>query len=177
MNKTPSVQTYRLLLYRRALHPELFGIQQRRALRHGDYELESWIMPGGHVLRFQAGQQCLSEAVTDQEQQLPERGLVEAVPCLGEKELAQDVETGLRYVTSVQTEMLSDNLYTATYNEMRDFAEEAEAMAYQWQDPEGAVNLSVVDLQRYKSEVHAQTYHLVGSAGFVLRTQTIFEII
>ena len=175
-NKTPSVQTYRLLMYQRALHPELFGIEGRRTITQPGYELESWIVPGGHVLRFQVGGQCVSEAVVDQDHQLPERGLLEVLPCLGEKELDEKVADTIRYVSSVQTEMLSDNLYAATFREMKDFAEEAEAMYYAWSDSEGASNLSVVDLQRYRSEVHAQCYHLIGSAGFVLRTQSIFEI-
>ena len=175
-NKTPSVQTYRLLLYQRALHPELFGIHSRRTITQPGYELESWIVPGGHVLRFQVAGQCVSEAVIDQDQQLPQRGLHETLPCLGEKELDEEIDGVIRYVASVQTEMLSDNLYAATFHEMKDFAAEAEAMCCEWTDSEGASNLSVVDLQRYRSETHAQCYHLIGSAGFVLRTQSIFEI-
>ncbi|HEX7009790.1 MAG TPA: DUF2617 family protein [Phycisphaeraceae bacterium] len=173
--KSPSVQTYRLLLYQRALHPELFRIHERRTLEQTDYEVEAWIMPGSHVLRFQLPGMCLTEAVIDQEQQMPQRGLVQAMPCLGEKELEDRIEK-VRYVSSVQTELLSDNLYTATYNEMKDFAQESAAMYHEWTDAEGGQNLSVVDLQRYKKELHAQTYHLIGAAGFVLRTQSIFEL-
>lgn len=176
-NKTPSVQTYRLLLFQRALHPELFDIQDRRYDAHTDYELESWVSAGGHVLRFQAANKCLSEAVIDQDQQLPQRGLLHALPCLGEKEMDDTIDDRIRYVTSVQTELLSDNLYTATFLEMRDFAQEADAMWHEWTDPDGGQNLSVLDVQRYKREIHAQAYHLIGAAGFVLRTQSIFELI
>ena len=176
-NKTPSVQTYRLLLYQRALHPELFGIQGRRNLAQPNYELEGWVTPGGHVLRFQGNGHCLTEAVIDQEHPLPERGLMCNVPCLGEKEMDERVGDSIRYVSSIQTELLSDNLYAATFREMKEFAAETEAMSFEWTDTEGAMNLSVLDLQRYKREVHAQSYHLIGSAAFVLRTQTIFELI
>ena len=173
--KSPSVQTYRLLLYQRALHPELFRIHERRTLEQTGYEVEAWIMPGAHVLRFQTPGLCLTEGVIDQDQQMPQRGLVQAMPCLGEKEL-EDVVEKIRYVSSVQTELLSDNLYTATLNEMKEFAHESEAMHIEWTDADGGQNLSVVDLQRYRKELHAQTYHLIGAAGFVLRTQTIFEL-
>lgn len=174
-NKSLNVQTYRLLLFQRALHPELFNIQDRRSDPHADYELESWVSAGGHVLRFQVGGKCLSEAVVDQDQQLPQRGVLHAVPCLGEKELDDTIDDEIRYVTSVQTELLSDNLFTATFIEMKDFAQETGAMWHEWSDAE-ANNLSVLDVQRYKREVHAQAYHLIGSAGFVLRTQSIFEM-
>ncbi len=177
LHKTPSVQTYRLLLYQRALHPELFGIQLRQTLQQGDYEIESWLLPGGHVLRFQVGGLCVTEAIADQEIALPQRGLVQTVPCLGEKEIDESIcNDAIRYVSSVQTELLSDNLYQATYGEMRDFAEDAGAPHYKWTDPDGSQNLSMLDTQRYKHEIHAQGYHLIGSAGFVLRTQSIFEI-
>jgi len=175
-NKTPSVQAYRLLIYQRALHPELFGIQERRTVHHGDYELESWIVPGGHVLRFQSDGHCITEAIVDQDLQLPQRGLVHTIPCLGEKEVDETISGCVRYVSSVQTEQLSDNLFTATFNEMKDFAAEAEAMSYEWVDADGTPNFSMLDLQRFRREIHAQGYHLIGSAGFVLRTQSIFEI-
>lgn len=176
-NKTPSVQTYRLLVYQRALHPELFAIQGRRTITQSNYELEAWITPGGHVMRFQAGGRCVSEAVLSHEQQLPQRGLLHTVPCLGEKEMDEVLDDSVRYVASVQTELLSDNLFQATYAELNEFAAESEAMRFQWTDSDGAQNLSILDVQRYKKETHAQSYHLVGAAGFVLRTQTIFELV
>lgn len=175
-NKSPSIQTYRLLLYQRALHPELFSIQDRRTVNHGQYEIEAWIAPGGHVVRFQTAGQCLTEAVLDHDQQLPQRGLLQALPCLGEKEMDEVVDKSIRYVASVQTELLSDNLFAATYLEMKEFAAETSAMQFEWTDDEGAKNFSVLDIQRYKREIHVQSYHLIEGAGFVLRTQSIFEI-
>jgi len=175
-NKSPSTQVFRMMLYHRALHPELFAIQDRRTVTTSGYELEAWIMPGGHALRFGIEGNCVTEVVCDQDTQLPERGLVHALPCIGEKEHEQKVGGEINFVTAIQTENLSDNLYLATYNEMQDFAEQSSAMTYGWQDADGSNNLSVLDLQRYRGEVHAQSYHLLGSGGFVLRTQTIFEL-
>ncbi len=175
-NKSPSTQVYRMMLYQRALHPELFSIQDRRIITTSDYELEAWIMPGGHTLRFGCESGCVTEVVCDQDVQLPERGLVHALPCIGEKEHEQPVGSDINFVTAVQTENLSDNLYLATFNEMQDFAEQSEAMVHAWSDAEGSSNLSILDMQRYKGEIHAQCYHLLASGGFVLRTQTIFEL-
>jgi len=176
-NKSPSVQTYRLMLYQRPLHPELFGIQDRQAFTQSDYEVECWMIPGGHILRFQGGGQCLSEVVVDQGPQLPQRGLLQALPCLGEKELEESVNDSVRYISSVQTELLSDNLYAATLAEMREFSKHHGTMHYEWVDAESSSNLSVFSVERYKKEVHTESYHLIGGAGFVLRTQSIFEIL
>lgn len=174
-NKSPSTQIFRMLVYQRALHPELFRIQDRRTFQHGDYELESWIMAGGHALRFQTGGHCVTEIVTDQDIALPERGLLQSLPCIGEKEHEEQVNERLGFVTAVQTENLSDNLYAATFAEMRDFAGETGAMTHFWADEDGGSNLSILDIQRFKREIHAQSYHLIASGGFVLRTQSIFE--
>lgn len=176
-NKSTSAPVFRLMLYQRALHPELFRIQGRRTITAGHYELEAWIMPGGHAMRFQTAGQCITEVVTGQDLTLPERGLLQSVPCIGEKEHEQEVGDSVNFVTAVQTENLSENLYTATYNEMRDFAAETQAMTYAWTDDDGGQNLTIVDLQRFRGEVHAQAYHLLAPGGFVLRTQSIFELL
>ncbi len=86
-------------------------------------------------------------------------------------------EGRLGYVTTVQTESLTDNLFMATLREMRDFASEADAMIHEWKDNEGNISLSLLDVQKYKKEFHFQSYHLIGSSGMVLRTQSIFEVL
>lgn len=170
------VQNLQLYLYRKALHPELFALKGRRTLTHGAYELEAWVMPSGHVLRFKHGAFTATELVTEQEDGLPMEGAVTGFPCAGEHEFEHRFETEkVVYMATVQTETLSENLYKSTYEEMIDFAKEMDAVLYQWSDAEGRKCLSMLDLQRLSKEVHAQSYHLVASSGLVLRTQTIFE--
>ncbi len=66
----------------------------------------------------------------------------------------------------------------ATYREMVDFADEAGALMFQWTEKETGVScLTVLDSQKYKQEYQIQSYHLLGSNGMVLRTQSIFEIL
>ena len=84
--KVTSLQAYNMLLYRNALHPEFFGIEGRRRIEHGEYEFEAWIFRGGHALRFQHDGHCLSEIVTDDGDQLPERGLVASFPWTSREE-------------------------------------------------------------------------------------------
>ncbi len=176
VHKSSNAQLFRLMLYRRALHPELFDLQSRKIFRHGEYEVEAWLSPCGHVVRFQIEGQCLTEAVLESGDHLPEHGLVHALHCLGEKDFELEPEGRLGYVTSVQTESLSDNLFAATLREMRDLAGEADAMVHEWKDHEGNPCLSLLDVQKYKKEFHLQSYHLIGATGMVLRTQSIFEI-
>lgn len=174
--KSLAAVAHTLILYKRALHPELFQLKARRTITHGGYELESWLMQGSHVLRFQSRSFIACELVTDRDGGLPTNGAVATFPAVGEKDYEHAfAEAKVKYVTTVQTETLSENLYGATYQEMIDLAEETDALLHRWTGPDGGRNLSMLDLQRYSREVHAQSYHLVSQGGLVLRTQTIFE--
>ncbi|TVS01237.1 MAG: DUF2617 family protein [Phycisphaerales bacterium] len=172
--KSNSLQSYQTILYDRALHPELFPLRERRVVRHGAYEAELWLMPGGHLFRFEFGTMCASELVTDQEGNLPDSGVLSAFLCAGERDFEHRFpKAKAGYMTTVQTETLSENLYMATYEEMMDHAREAEAMSFAWHD--SGPCLSVLDVQRYSREIHMQSYHLIAAGGVVLRTQSIFE--
>ncbi len=177
ISTNPNVlQTYQVSLYQRALHPELFNLQGRRVIRHGDYEFESWLMPGEHVLRFERDGWCACELVSDRDSGLPQAGIVDTFYCAGEHEYEHRFKPqSTVYMSNVQTEQLSDNIYLATLDEMRDHASQEDALSFEWED-EGGKCLSVLDVQRYSKEVHAQSYHLLARGGVVLRTQSIFEL-
>lgn len=173
--KSNSLQSYQLVLYRRALHPELFQLKGRRTLSHQGFEFEAWIMPGAHLLRFQSPGFAACELVTEQSAGLPTDGAVTSFMCAGEHDFEYEFErTRIRYVSSVQTETLGDNLYASTYEEMLDHAEETESMLHKWTDVDGGRCLSLLEVQRIKNEVHAHSYHLLAAGGLVLRTQSIF---
>ncbi len=172
--KSASLQAYRLILYRRALHPELFNIKSRRVLTHGEYEFEAWVMPGQHVMRFQRDTVCATELITSGDLQLPQRGLVTAMPCAGEKDHDHPFSDDVNYMTTIQTETLPENLYASTYEELVEFGQESEALMHFWNDDFGPC-VSILDSQRWRKEVHAQSYHLLAAGGIVIRSQTIFE--
>lgn len=174
-SKSSSLQAYRLILYRRALHPELFRVKNRTTVTYGGYEFEAWVMPGSHLMRFQHNGQCATELITDQEEGIPDRGIVAAIPCAGERDHEQAFGDKIRYCSTVQTETLPESLYKATHLELTQFAKEGNALIHQWQDEDGGNCASILDIQRFRKEIHAQAYHLLAQGGLVLRTQSIFE--
>ena len=176
-HKSTSTHNFRLMLYRRALHPELIKMTQRKILRPGGYEVEIWLAPGGHVARFQREDQTLTEVVIDKSDHLPEMGMIHAVPCIGEKEYEFEPEGNIGYFTTIQTEALTENLFMATYRELVGAASESKSMCHEWNGPSGGCNLSIVDTQIYKQELHVQSYHMTWVGGWVLRTQSVFELL
>ncbi|MGH7243659.1 MAG: DUF2617 family protein [Phycisphaerales bacterium] len=178
MNFQPKVhglQSYQVSIYGKALHPEHFQLKGRTVLKHAGLELETWLMPGGHLLRLQAGTSCLCELLLDSEKPAPEGGLVHSFQCSAEHDYEKSFEAaGVHYIHSIQTETLSETLFDATLDEMRIHAKEMPSLTYEWTDNTGRC-LSAVDMQRYGRELHAQSYHLIATGGMVVRTQTIFE--
>ncbi|NNF44796.1 MAG: hypothetical protein HKN62_17465 [Phycisphaerales bacterium] len=176
LSKISSLQAYHMGLYRSAIHPEFFRIEGRSRIAHGDYEFEAWICHGGHALRFEHNGLCVTEAVSEEIDQLPDRGHVTTLPCAGERDHEADFAERINYVTSIQTETLTDHLYLGTYNEMLEHGRMGECLMSVWKDGSQRPNLSLLDYQRYGTEVHVQAYHLRSDCSLVLRTQSIFQI-
>ncbi|MBL9148287.1 MAG: hypothetical protein JNM94_06285 [Phycisphaerae bacterium] len=174
--KTTSLQTYHMLVFRKALHPEFFGIEGRSRIKHEDYDAESWIFRGGHAVRVQHNGLCVVEVVLEQVDQIPDRGLVATLPCAGERDHDEKFGESLVYMTTIQTETLSDHLYMGTYKEMLQHARESDSLCSMWTDEIGKPNLSVLDVQSSRTEMHIQGYHLRSDCGLVLRTQSMFQL-
>ena len=175
-SKTSSLQAYNMFVFRNPLHPEFFRIEGRKRIAYGGYDFEAWVLRGGHALRFQFNSTCAAEVVLEQMEPGIEKGLVTTLPCAGERDHEEHLNDEVTYITSMQTETLSDHLYMSTYNEMMDHAREFDCLLTEWTDEAGKPNLSLLDMQRYAGEVHVQGYHLRSDCGLVLRTQTIFQI-
>lgn len=167
---------YQMLLLRGPVHPEFFKIAARRQVQHADYEFESWLYNGGHVLRFEHGGATVTEVVTDQPDELPDRGLINSLPCSGERDHEETVAERITLVTSMQTETLSDHLYLSSYDEMLEHSRQPDCLVTRWHDKGQHPSISILEFQRYSAEVHVQSYHLQGDSSLILRTQTIFQV-
>ena len=173
--KGNSLQSFQVLLYNRAIHPEVFPLRGRKVARHGNYEFEVWIAEGAHLLRFEHNTLCACELLTGQEGRLPEAGLVTGFLAAGERDVEHRfTKDRVTYMHTVQTETLSENIFLSTYDEILDYSRTSETLLHRWEDDIGPC-LSLVDMQRFNKEIHAQCYHLIAQGGIVIRTQTIFE--
>lgn len=175
-SKTTSLQAYHMMVYQNAIHPEFFQIEGRKRIAYAGYDYEGWVFRGGHALRFEYDDVCLVEVVTELPEKLPEKGLSALLPCAGERDHDAEFEEQVIYMTSMQTETLSDHLFLGTYNELREHAVECDCIVSEWDGDSGKPNLSVVDVQRYNREIHVQGYHMRSDCGLVLRTQSIFQV-
>src|ERR1700743_1450429 len=73
-----------LLLYQRALHPELFKILATEKVSRRAYDADIWLVEGGHVVTFTAGKTALTEVIATNHDPILERNLLQSIPCRGE---------------------------------------------------------------------------------------------
>src|SRR6266516_2094307 len=168
-----------LLLYQRTLHPELFKIFASEKVNRRAYEADIWLVEGGHVITFTAGKHTLTEVILMGPGEMTDRGLIQTVPCRGEKYHEMTAPGGnIRYMISTQEEQLTQTLYEATKHEIANYAGKRELMTAEIpsKDETGAT-LSVLDIERRSHELLVQSFHLFDENQMVIKTKTIFEVI
>src|SRR5438309_3336868 len=166
-----------LLLYQRTLHPELFQILASEKVSRRAYEADIWLVEGGHVTTFTAGKNTLTEIVFTSADEYPDRGLIQKVPCRGEK--YHEMQSGnIKYMISTQEEQLTQTLYDATKHEIATYAARRELMtAETLAMAEKGATLSVLDIERRSHELLVQSFHLFDDNLMVLKTQAIIEVV
>ena len=168
-----------LLLYQRTLHPELVKIFATEQVSRRAYDADVWLVEGGHVITFTAGKHTLTEVVLMGPGEMTDRGLIQTVPCRGEKYHEMTAPGGnIRYMISTQEEQLTQTLYDATKQEIREYALKRELMmsdAPATADRGGA--LGVLDIARRSHELLVQSFHLFDENQMVIKTQAIVEVV
>jgi hypothetical protein len=166
-----------LLLYQRTLHPELFRILASEQVSRRAYDADIWLVEGGHVITFVAGKQTLTEVIMTKNEPLTDRGLLQSIPCRGEKYHEETYGTNIRYMISTQEEQLTQTLYDATRHEISSYAAKRELMTAETPaTPESGATLSVLDIERRSHELLVQSFHLFDENQMVIKTQAIIEV-
>jgi len=167
-----------LLLYQRTLHPELFKILASEQVSRRAYEADVWLVEGGHVIMFTADKNTLTEVILTKNEPMTDRGLLQTIPCRGERYHEMQAGANIRYMISTQEEQMTQTLYEATKHEISTYAAKRELMtAATPAIGETAGSLSVLDIERRSHELLVQSFHLFDENQMVIKTQAIIEVI
>lgn len=167
-----------LLLYQRTLHPEFFKILASEKVSRRAYNADVWLIEGGHVITFTAGKNTLTEVIMTRNEPLTDRGLIQSIPCRGEKYHEETYGGTIRYMISTQEEQLTPTLYDATRHEIATYAAKRELMVAETPaTPDSGATLSVLDIERRSHELLVQSFHLFDDTQMVMKTQAIIEVI
>jgi len=167
-----------LLLYQRTLHPELFKILATERVSRRAYEADIWLVEGGHVISLTAGKNTFSEVIVTNNDPLTDRGLLQSIPCRGEKYHEMTAGSNIKYMISTQEEQLTQTLYDATKHEIATYASRRELMSAEVPaTQETGASLSVLDIERRSHELLVQSFHLFDESQMVIKTQAIIEVV
>jgi len=167
-----------LLLYQRTLHPELFKILGTEQVSRRAYDADIWLVEGGHVIALTAGKNTLTEVIVTNHEPLTDRGLLQSIPCRGERYHEMMSGENIKYMISTQEEQLTQTLYDATKHEIATYAARRELMSAETpaKEDSGAC-LSVLDIERRSHELLVQSFHLFDENQMVIKTQAIIEVV
>ncbi len=172
------VEDLHFFLYHRALHPELFRIDEVRSLRQKRYSAEIWVIGLSHLIMVQTNNQVITEVIAPDSELLPKMGMVTRFRFRGEKDHNQGFEHDVQYIMSSQVERTTANLFTASH---RDLIRHAEKRGVFVKFPEWASNgdpepFTFIDYEARESELHIHAFHTFPDELTLLKTQSIFEL-
>lgn len=172
----PSLNTHQAILYDRPLEARIFKPARQLSVECGLYRCELWVMPGAHAIRFDYDRVRAAELVTDQDSGLPEAGVLSAFLCSGERDYEHRFEgSDVEYLTTVQSECLSRNVYDALLEEARvDAGGRRYTLVHPWRAEAGEC-LSAIMVEPLAREVRIEAFHFLADGGVVLRTGSVFE--
>lgn len=164
-------------LYHRALHPELFHIQQVRHLRQKRYNAEIWVVGLSHVVMLQAKNQVVTELTGPDSEILPKMGLVTRFRFRGEKDHTQGFDDGVQHIMSSQVERMTPNLFAASHRDLLRYSAKRGLLC---KFPEWATGdlepFTFIDYEAREGELHIHAYHAFPEELTLLKTQSIFEM-
>jgi len=177
LGQKQSVEELKLVVYSRALHPELFEIHHDHQISQRYYDAEIWITGCSHMVGFYAPGDTLTEVMAGMEDELPERGLVASFRCRGEKEHEHHSDTGLHYQMTMRVEAMSEKLYRQTHLDLVRAGEKHGLLVPlpQWRSGD-LTPFCYVDYRARADSLDVFAYHAFPDELTIVKTQSIFEI-
>ncbi|MCL5945577.1 MAG: hypothetical protein M1472_01835 [Planctomycetes bacterium] len=175
-HKKPRSAGISVLIYERPLHPELVSAHIRRTRLVGEFDVNIWLLNnGGHLLAI-TGPQTICELCCFPSKTLPDRGLLQRIPCKGDKLYDVAMGDSHHYYLAINEEHVTDTLYENSVAELLRIAEEqAGVVAQRKNELDETEGLSVVVTQLHRRAVHIESFHLLRHAHVLVRTQSVIE--
>ncbi len=175
-HKKPRSAGLSVLVYDRPLHPELICADARSARTVGEFDITIWLLnTGGHMLAL-SGPHTICELACFPNKSLPDRGLLERIPCKGDKLYDMALGETHHYYLAINEEHVTETLFENSISELLRIAEEQDGVVTHRKNELGQTEgLSVVVTQLHRRAVHIEGFHLLRNARVLVRTQSVIE--
>ena len=132
----------------------------------------------GNIVQIDRVAVLQADPATAARRPLTDRGLLQSIPCRGERYHEMTAGENIKYMISTQEEQLTQTLYDATKFEIATYAAKRELMSAEVPArDETSATLSVLDIERRSHELLVQSFHLFDESQMVIKTQAIIEVI
>ncbi|MEI7767456.1 MAG: hypothetical protein WCJ97_08475 [Phycisphaerae bacterium] len=176
-SKKPRSAGLNVLVYDRALHPELFAADARRSRLYGNMDVTVQLLTGGgHLIAVTRRNATVTEVAGFGIKTTPEHGLIEKIPCKGDKQFDKQLAETFQYYLALNEEHITDALVDTSEAELLRIAAEQDGLSYTKRNELGAIEyMGVVVCQFHRRNMHIEAFHLLGEARVMIRSQSIFE--
>ena len=176
-SKKPRSAGLSVLLYDRGLHPELFSAEYRRTRVLGGLEVTLWLLVGGgHLVAVSGGGKTVTELACFPNKALPDRGLIERLPCKGDKQYERALGNQFQYYLALNEEHVTDALFDNSVTELLRLGVEQNGLVSHKKNELGKTEyLSILVAQLHRRSIHIEGFHLLGEPRVLVRTQSIVE--
>lgn len=173
----PKVAEVVFRLYGRPLHPELFNVYARRAVKRGDYQAKIEITGTGHVVTWRYAGLTLTEAITSAHTPLPERRRLMAYRVKGQREDGLECRGGVTYDVSFQLEPVDPEVFWTVQHELsRDG--HRQGMFHKF-DSSGRIALGAISYISVESRSRClmiQAFHTFPDDYAIVKSQSLIQI-
>ncbi len=172
------IKDAKMLIYNRALHPELFEIFLEKDMDTGKYEAKIFLIGSGHHILFHTPFANITELLTTRTDILPDTGLLEQLPVGKNREYQADINNRIYYMLNINSEQMSSAVFESVYREMTKFAKCRGLFITfeQWADENELAPFSFIDYEKRPRELDLFCYHAVPAINMMIRTQSVFSL-
>lgn len=177
LGQKQSVESLYFVLFSRALHPELFDIYHQHRIIQPQFDALIWVTGCSHLITFSAAGDTVTEVMAEQDDMLPERGLVARYRFRGEKQHEHTSGSGVKYMMNCQVESMSEKLYSQTHQDLaRSAAKHGLFVPFpEWRS--GSLTpFTYIDYQVRPDGLHLFAFHAFPDALTIIKTQSIFDL-
>jgi hypothetical protein len=172
----PDVASLVVRVYDRLVHPEFFDCHGLTVLECGNCRVHLRLCSAGHSWSLRRGKLVLTEAITRQDQPLPELRCLVEQKVSGCRTRSAQLAGGARYDISCQLETLAPDLFFRMHDELRADCAQAD-LAHEFpcanRFSPGALSVLSAVINRHSVMLH--TYHTFPDHFAILKTQTLVE--
>ena len=141
------------------------------------YEAQIWVTGSTHVIGFYRDKVSLIEALAEDDNLLPQRGLLFELAMRGEKAHESKRWDGINYLMNFQIESMSPMVYNQTHHDLaRLGARRGLFVPFPEWTHQGLTPFSFIDYEAKPNELHVFAFHAFPENLAIVKTQSLFEL-